>query len=92
MESEAGRTGREERAKALRLQREVLAFVIVEQPLTLSYDEIVRAMGPDPAVAAAIEELIAAGLLRRQEEEVLATPAAQRLHLLEPLEPPTDVP
>ncbi len=97
MESEAGSegrgsSGRQRKAEDLRLQREVLALVIVEQPVTLTEDEIVlRTVGPEPPVRAAIEELVGCGLLRREQDQVLPTPAALRLNQLEPIEPPTDV-
>ncbi|MBS1878174.1 MAG: hypothetical protein JST31_01545 [Actinobacteria bacterium] len=79
-----GRGNEDER----RLQREVLALLLIEQPLRLSLGEVQNVLGRAEAVARAATALAAAGLLAWEGEEVVPTPAAIRFDELEPIEPP----
>lgn len=71
-----------------RVQREVLALVLVEQPVRLTLWELQKALGRPPEVLEAVEALIAEGLLAREGDEIVPTPAAVRFNELEPIDPP----
>jgi hypothetical protein len=79
---------REGEEEAEGLQREVLAFVLVEHPVPMTVSELRSELGPQANLEDAVAALIGDGLLERREEEVLPTPAALHFHLLEPIEPP----
>lgn len=71
-------------------ERAVLLFVLDEHPNQLTLTEILRALCTVPedfrgrdAVERAVRDLVAAGLLRRQGEDVLLTRATLRLRRLE---------
>jgi hypothetical protein len=72
-----------------RLQREVLAYELVEHPLPISVTELQEELGWDAEIEAAVGALVAAGLLERQGGEIVPTPAAIRFNRIEPIEPPS---
>jgi hypothetical protein len=86
MGSAKGRQGSGER----RLQREVLALVLVEHPLRLTLREVQKALGRPPEVEIAVAALVADGLLVRDGEEIVPTAAAIRFNELEPIQPPSN--
>jgi hypothetical protein len=71
-----------------RLEREVLALVLVEHPVRLTLVEVQKTLGRPPDVERALAALIGDGLLVLEGEEVAPTPAAVRFNELEPMEPP----
>jgi hypothetical protein len=85
MEEEKDRQGNE---GELRLQREVLALVLVEHPVETTLAEVQEATGQAFEVERAVAALIADGLLALDGENVVATPAAVRFNELEPIKPP----
>jgi len=84
MQDEKDRQGNE---GELRLQREVLALVLVEHPLQLTLAEVQKGTGAFE-VERAVAALVADGLLALEGENVVATPAAVRFNELEPIKPP----
>jgi hypothetical protein len=71
-----------------RLQRDLLALVLVEHPVPVTLSEAQRTLGQPPEVERALAALVAAGLLTLKGEDVAATPAAIRFNEIEPIEPP----
>jgi hypothetical protein len=71
-----------------RLQREVLALALVEHPLRPTLQEAVKALGRPLEVERAVAELVAAGLLVLEGEEIAPTAAAIRFNQIEPIDPP----
>ncbi len=59
-----------------RAQRAVLSLVLHEHPTLLTLGDLSMEVGPDDAVADAVRDLSAVGLLRREGGSVLATRAA----------------
>jgi hypothetical protein len=84
MQGEKGGQASEE----LRLQREVLALVLVEHPVRRTLVEVQKAVGRPIEVERAVAALIADGLLALEGEEVVPTAAAIRFNEIEPIEPP----
>jgi hypothetical protein len=72
-------------------EREVLALVLVEHPVRLTLQELQKALGRPEQVENAVEALIGAGLLSRDGEDVVPTPAAIRFNEIEPIDPPETV-
>jgi hypothetical protein len=72
----------------MRLQKEVLALVLVEHPVRLTLQELQRKLGRPTEFELAVEMLVASGLLTIAGEGVAATPAAIRFHEIEPIEAP----
>ncbi|HEY2717021.1 MAG TPA: hypothetical protein VGI73_12450 [Solirubrobacterales bacterium] len=72
----------------LRLQRDVLALVLVEHPLQLTLAEVQKATGGSFELERAVAALVADKLLALEGENVSATPAAVRFNQLEPIRPP----
>ncbi len=85
MDDEKDRQGQE---GELRLQREVLALALVEQPVRLTLGDLQRGIAGSFEVERAVAVLVAEGLLALEGDEVVATPAAVRFNQLEPIEPP----
>jgi hypothetical protein len=85
MQDENDRQGNE---GDVRLQREVLALVLVEHPLQLTLHEVQKGIGSSFEVERAVAALVADGLLALEGENVVATPAAVRFNELEPIKPP----
>jgi len=71
-----------------RLQREVLALVLVEHPVRLTLREVQKAVGRPIEVERAVATLVADGLLALEGDEVAPTPAALRFNQIEPIDPP----
>lgn len=71
-----------------RLQRQVLATVLVEHPVRRTLGEVQKELGRPHEVEEAVAALVAAGLLSLEGEELAPTPAALRFNRLEPIEPP----
>ena len=71
-----------------RLQREVLALVLVEHPVRLTLREMQKAVGRPIEVERAVATLVADGLLALEGDEVAPTPAALRFNQIEPIDPP----
>lgn len=71
-----------------RLQREVLALVLVEHPVRLTLREVRRLLGRPAEVERAVAALLAEGLLACEGEDIAPTPAAVRFNELEPIDPP----
>ena len=84
MRTKGGQGNDEER----RLQREVLALALVEHPVRLSLGEVVRVLGRPPDVERAVAQLVGAGLLVLEGEEIAPTAAAIRFNQIEPIDPP----
>jgi hypothetical protein len=74
-----------------RLHRKVLAFVLVEHPVPTTIADVRRELelGGGVPVESAVAVLVEDGLLARQGDEVMPTPAALRFHRIEPMEPPS---
>jgi hypothetical protein len=69
-------------------EREVLALVLVEHPVRVTLRELQKVLGRPAEVESAVEALVGAGLLSRDGEEVVPTPAAIRFNEIEPIDPP----
>ncbi len=85
MDDERDRQGNE---GELRLQREVLALVLVEHPVRLTVAEVQRGIAGSFEVERAVAALVAEGLLALEGDSLVATPAAVRFNQLEPIDPP----
>jgi hypothetical protein len=83
-ESDAGQENEKER----KLQREVLAYALVEHPLPMALSDLREELGPEAQVDRAVAALVADGLVVLEEDEVMPTPAAVRYNEIEPIEPP----
>jgi hypothetical protein len=88
MSSVKGRQGDEEER---RLQREVLALVLVEDPVPLTLADVQKMTGRPIEIERAVAALVADGLLARQDDQLVPTPAAVRFNEIEPIDPPRDV-
>jgi hypothetical protein len=87
MQNQKGRQGNEGER---RLQREVLALVLVEHPVRLTLREAQKVLGRPIEVEGAVAALVADELLAWEGEEILPTAAATRFNELEPIDPPGD--
>jgi hypothetical protein len=87
MQNQKGRQGNEGER---RLQREVLALVLVEHPVRLTLREVQKVLGRPIEVEGAVAALVADELLAWEGEEILPTAAAIRFNELEPIDPPSD--
>ncbi len=76
--------GNEER----RLQREVLALVLVEHPVPTTVRDLQRELGRPIEVERAIDALAEHGLISTDGDQVVPTPAAVRFNAIEPIDPP----
>jgi hypothetical protein len=85
MGSAKSRQGNEEER---RLQREVLALVLVEHPVRLTLREAQKVLGRPTEVERAVAALVAAGLVAWEGDDLLPTSAAIRFNEIEPIEPP----
>jgi hypothetical protein len=87
MQNQKGRQGNEGER---RLQREVLALVLVEHPVRLTLGEAQKVLGRPIEVEGAVVTLVAGELLAWEGEEIVPTEAALRFNELEPIDPPGD--
>jgi hypothetical protein len=87
MQNQKGRQGNEGER---RLQREVLALVLVEHPVRLTLREVQKVLGRPIEVEEAVAALVADELLAWEDEEILPTAAVIRFNELEPIDPPGD--
>ena len=71
-----------------RLQREVLALILVEHPVRLTPQEVQKVLGRPSEVEGAVAALVEAGLVAIEGDDLVPTPAAIRFNELEPIEPP----
>jgi hypothetical protein len=85
MQNQMGRQGNEGER---RLQREVLALVLVEHPVRLTLREVQKVLGRPIQVERAVAALLADQLLAWEGEEIVPTVAAIRFNELEPIDPP----
>jgi hypothetical protein len=74
-----------------RFEREVLALVLVEHPLRLTLRELQKILGRPQQVESAVEALVGAGVLSREGDDVVPTPAAIRFNEMRPMDPPGTV-
>jgi hypothetical protein len=84
MRNRMDRRGSEERG----LQREVLALVLVEHPVRTTVRDLQKELGRPTEVEGAVAALVDEGLLAREGDDVVPTPAAIRFHEIEPIDPP----
>jgi hypothetical protein len=84
-------TGRQGNEAERRLQREVLALVLVEHPVQLTLREVQKVLGRPIEVEGAVAALVAGELLAWEGGEIVPTAAAIRFNELEPIDPPGDV-
>ena len=80
--------GRQGNDEARRLQREVLALVLVEHPVRLTLPEVQKLLGQRIEVEHAVVTLVVDGLLTWEGDEIVPTPPAIRFNEIEPIEPP----
>lgn len=57
-------------------EQAVLRHILSSQPTILRMCDLIREVGPQDAIDRAVRELVKVGLLHRQGEVVLPTPAA----------------
>ena len=84
-----GQEERDQGSGGRSLQREVLAYALVEYPVPISIAQLCAELGPAAPIERAIDGLVEDGLLEWEGDEIVPTAAAIRFNRIEPIEPPS---